>query len=85
MLSYLPKLYCFLQDNASLYLLVRSLGLIAENTRRDRDNNVELDFGEVNSDKMYLFGKSPDNDQLTTTYGLPYDYNSVGHYAHNVS
>ncbi|KAL4148097.1 hypothetical protein QTP88_002399 [Uroleucon formosanum] len=58
--------------------LLHVAGLLHEQARADRDNAVIIYWENI--DKTYWpdFSKVPDN--VTSTFGLPYDYTSVMHY-----
>ncbi|VVC39196.1 Astacin-like metallopeptidase domain,Peptidase, metallopeptidase,Peptidase M12A,Metallopeptidase [Cinara cedri] len=69
---------CLTHQGTIQHELLHVLGLLHEQARRDRDNAVIIYWENI--DKTYWpdFNKVPDN--VTTTFGLPYDYTSVMHY-----
>ncbi|XP_001953566.2 low choriolytic enzyme [Drosophila ananassae] len=55
------------------------LGLFHEQSRPDRDEYVQIDFDNIPEKYWWQFKTMDD----TTTYNLPYDYDSVMHYSKN--
>ncbi|XP_050532655.1 low choriolytic enzyme-like isoform X1 [Daktulosphaira vitifoliae] len=69
---------CLTSQGTIQHELLHVVGLLHEQARYDRDNAVIIYWENI--DKVYWqdFGKVPEN--VTTTFGLPYDYTSVMHY-----
>jgi hypothetical protein len=63
--------------------LGHALGLFHEQSRPDRDNYVTVLTNNINPAAITNFDKSSSTD--VQTYGVPYDYGSVMHYAAQVS
>lgn len=59
--------------------LVHALGFGHEHTRLDRDQYVDIDFSNIQSEFAYTFQKEADGHQLLG-YAIPYDFDSVMHY-----
>jgi hypothetical protein len=59
--------------------LGHALGLFHEQSRPDRDDYVTVLTNNINPAAIPNFDKSSSDD--VQTYGIPYDYGSVMHYA----
>ncbi|XP_055341768.1 zinc metalloproteinase nas-14-like isoform X2 [Paramacrobiotus metropolitanus] len=59
--------------------LMHTMGFLHEQSRSDRDNYVTIIWDNISEDNREQFQKY----DTGITYGLPYDYESVMHYAYN--
>ncbi|XP_025410001.1 low choriolytic enzyme-like [Sipha flava] len=69
---------CIAYQGTVQHELLHVVGLLHEQARNDRDKAVTIYWENI--DKAYWpdFNKVPDN--VTSSFGLPYDYTSVMHY-----
>ncbi len=57
------------------------VGFWHEHTRPDRENHVVIERGNIMGGQEYNFNKLTSDD--VNSLGLPYDYDSIMHYARN--
>ncbi|ESP00940.1 hypothetical protein LOTGIDRAFT_172946 [Lottia gigantea] len=62
-----------------IHELGHTLGFVHEQSRPDRDGNVEIVFGNIIPTRTHDFDKYPAG--TITTYGEPYDFGSIMHYS----
>ncbi|XP_050408798.1 blastula protease 10 [Patella vulgata] len=62
-----------------IHELGHTLGFVHEQSRPDRDGNVEIVFNNIIPSRTHDFDKYPDG--TITTYGEPYDFGSIMHYS----
>ncbi|VDO86716.1 unnamed protein product [Haemonchus placei] len=67
-----------IKPRAVIHELLHICGLWHEHMRYDRDNYVEILYGNIPEEKHHNFIKLGPSE--ATTYDLPYDYKSVMHY-----
>jgi len=61
--------------------MLHTLGFAHEHKRPDRDEYVTVVFDKIQPGKKGSFEKM--SEEYFTTFGLPYDYDSVLHYSRN--
>lgn len=62
-----------------IHEFMHALGFFHEHTRYDRDEFVKIKFENIGRGRENNFVK--DDEKKTTTFGIPYDFNSVMHYS----
>lgn len=69
------------ESKPQLIYCVISVGFWHEHTRPDRENHVVIERGNILNGQEYNFNKLTSED--VNSLGLPYDYESIMHYARN--
>lgn len=69
---------CLTYVGTAIHEMMHTLGFHHEQTRPDRDNYVRIKFENIEAGKSGNFNM--DHAPSTTSFGTPYDYDSVMHY-----
>lgn len=69
---------CISQPGAIMHELLHVTGLFHHQCRYDRDDYIEILWENVDPSQMHNFDKV--SEKYSTTFDLPYDFNSLMHY-----
>jgi len=61
-----------------MHEMIHALGFHHEHGRPDRDDHVNIHWGNIQPGLEYAFDKYPPS--MVTTFGVPYNYRSIMHY-----
>lgn len=70
---------CFFYIGHAIHEMLHTLGIKHEHSRPDRDGYITVIYENIIQGKKHYFDRL--NDTYVTTFGTPYDYESVMHYA----
>ncbi|XP_033220828.1 seminal metalloprotease 1-like [Belonocnema kinseyi] len=70
---------CFRNKGHAMHEMLHTLGVYHEQMRPDRDDHIKIVWDNIKEHDVFNFRRL--SNEIVTTYGLPYDYDSIMHYS----